>query len=183
MKLIVQDSWAKEGKIFHKTSPPFSGVDFTWERQRGSEDAPIYPFQMVIIRVLKYLWSNLRTSLCTQCTLWIIGINQFYGAISSYISGRSLINLARFPFDSLSKFFSNVIEYETPKVRASFYQAIISWGRKVGREGVNNYLGLFCLSPPTYTHTNSVIYEYKRKIALFSCDEKKASLERSFPSI
>ena len=50
MKLIVQNSWAKEGKIIHKTSPPFSGVDFTWERKIGSEDAPPNPFQMVIIR-------------------------------------------------------------------------------------------------------------------------------------
>ena len=160
MKLIIQDSWAKEGKIFHKTSPPFSGLDFTWERQKGSEDAPINPFQMVIIRltsgwVLKYLWSHLKTSKCTQCTLGIIDINQFYGAISSYISGRSWINLSRFPFDSLSKFFSNVIEYETPKVRASFYQTIVS-GRKVGREGVNNCLGLFCLTGDNYIRITCV---------------------------
>ena len=136
MKLIVQDSWAKERKIFHKTSPPFSGLDFTWERQKGSEDAPINPFQMVIIRltsgwVLKYLWSHLKTSKCTQCTLGIIDINQFYGAISSYISGRSWINLSRFPFDSLSKFFSNVIEYETPKVHAFTYISSTVLGRQL----------------------------------------------------
>ena len=58
-RLIIQDSWAKEGKIFHKTSPPFSGTDFTWERQKGSEDAPPNPFQMVIIRFTSG-WGSLK---------------------------------------------------------------------------------------------------------------------------
>ena len=42
-----------------------------------------------------------------------------FASFPTYISTSFKVRLiSRFPFDSLSKFFSNVIEYETPKVNA-----------------------------------------------------------------